>query len=245
MAGLTHVPSDRTSRSQVKEVRALGEFTKIIVPIYFIAATLALGALAFMVHGTGPLPVDLAASHAVQAVQAGWYDFIMRIVGEPGYPPQVYVVVVWIVLVLWFTGLRWEAVSEIFAIVGIGAVGLVIKTLVNRPRPTPGLVHVIQVLDAGKLSFPAGHVESFMAIIGFLWFLSFTLSKNPWVRTISLLIFGEMLALIGISRIYTGEHWLTDAVGGYLFGSLWLILTIWFYEWGKPRFFVPKASRKT
>jgi undecaprenyl-diphosphatase len=165
---------------------------------------------------------------------------MMRAVGEPGYPPQVYALVVWIIVVLLLTGLKWEAVMEIFATVGIGAVGLLIKTLVNRPRPTPDLVNVLTVLDNGKLSFPAGHVESFMAIIGFLWFLSFVLCKNPWVRTISLLVFGEMLALIGISRIYTGEHWMTDSIGGYLFGSLWLILTIWLYEWGKTRFFVQK-----
>jgi undecaprenyl-diphosphatase len=242
MAGLTRVSAEQTNRTQ-KDVRALGEYHKIIVPVYFVVAAIALAALSLMVHTGGPLPIDLAAAHAVQSVQAGWYDIIMRIVGEPGYPPQVYVVVVWIVFVLWLTGLRWEAVAEVFATVGIGVVGLVIKMIVNRPRPTPDLIHVIQTLDNGKLSFPAGHVESIVAIIGFLWFLSFTLSRNMWVRTISLFIFGEMIALIGISRVYTGEHWLTDTIGGYLLGSLWLILTVWLYQWGKPRFLVPKSGK--
>lgn len=243
MAGLTRVSAEQINRTQKKQAGALGEYHKIIVPVYFVAAAVALAALSFMVHTAGPLPIDLAAAHAVQSVQAGWYDIMMRLVGEPGYPPQVYVVVVWIVLVLWLTGLRWEAVSEVFATVGIGVVGLVIKMLVNRPRPSPDLIHVIQSLDSGKLSFPAGHVQSFVAIIGFLWFLSFTLSKNPWVRSISLLIFGEMIALIGISRMYTGEHWLTDSIGGYLLGSLWLILTVWLYQWGKPRFWLPKPGK--
>ncbi len=242
MAGLTRVSAEQTNRA-LKNERTLGEYHKIIVPVYFVAAAIALAALSLMVHAAGPLPIDLAAAHAVQSVQAGWYDIMMRLVGEPGYPPQVYVVVAWIVLVLWLTGLRWEAVSEVFATVGIGVVGLVIKILVNRPRPTPDLIHVIQSLDNGKMSFPAGHVESFVAIIGFLWFLSFTLSRNPWVRTISLFIFGEMIALIGISRVYTGEHWMTDAIGGYLLGSLWLILTVWLYQWGRPRFLLPKPNK--
>lgn len=240
MAKLIHAAPGETPRAQTRQARSLGEYHKLIVPAYFVAATAALAVLSFMVHNVGPLPIDLAATHFVQSYHAGWYDLMMRAVGEPGYPPQVYALVVWIIAVLFLTGLKWEALMEIFATVGIGAVGLLIKMLVNRPRPTPDLVNVLRVLDNGKLSFPAGHVESFMAIIGFLWFLSFVLCKNPWVRTISLLVFGEMLALIGFSRIYTGEHWMTDSIGGYLFGSLWLILTIWLYEWGKTRFFVQK-----
>lgn len=233
--GTTHANKDQTF------VQIISQHVPVV--IYFVLATIALGALSFYVHNN-PIPaIDLATSRIVQSYSAGWYDLLMRYVGMPGYPPQVYVLVFWIILVLWFTHLRWEAVMEVFATVGIGVVGLIIKTLVNRPRPTPDLVHVITSLDAGKLSYPAGHVESFMAIIGFLWFLSFVLCKNQWVRTITLLYFGEMLALIGISRVYTGEHWLTDAIGGYLLGSLWLILTIYIYEWGKGRFFTSERKR--
>ncbi len=236
MARTSHVTSGTTHTTGE---RAFSETLAQHLPvvIYFIFATIALGALSFYVHNNPLNAIDLTASHVVQSYTAGWYDLLMRATGEPGYPPQVYVLVFWIILVLWFTRLRWEAVAEVFATVGIGVVGLIVKTLVNRTRPTPDLVHVITTLDAGKLSFPAGHVESFMAIIGFLWFLSFVLCKNQWVRTITLLFFGEMLALIGISRVYTGEHWMTDAIGGYLLGSLWLILTIYFYQWGKGRFF--------
>ncbi len=207
-----------------------------MVMIYSFAAFIGLVALSVAVHNTPYFPIDLAAAHAVQSINYGWYDFMMRIVGMPGYPPQVYVLVIWIIGVLYFTGMRWEAVMETFAVVGIGAVGYLVKFLVNRPRPTPDLVHVMTLLDQGKLSYPAGHVESYVAILGFLWFLAFVLSKNPWVRSLSLLLYGEMIAVIGISRVYTGEHWLTDSIGGYLLGSLWLILTIYLYEKGKDRY---------
>lgn len=229
-------------RSAETQAEAKGQHR--IVQIYFVLATIALAALSVFVHNNPLPPFDLAASRLVQSINAGWYDLLMRFVGEAGYPPQVYVLVFWIIIVLYLTGLKWEAVMEVFATVGIGVVGLVIKTLVNRPRPTPDLVHVLTSLDGGKLSFPAGHVQSFMAILGFLWFLSFVLCKRGWVRTITLLFYGEILALIGISRVYTGEHWLTDAIGGYLLGSLWLILTIYLYQWGKPRFFVDRHKSR-
>ncbi len=240
MAKVTHISDKAASRSERSATTNLGEYHRFIVPVYVVFAALGLAYLSLTLRHAGPLPIDLTASHVVQSVHAVWYDLLMRFVGEPGYPPQVYPLVVWIILVLFLTGLKWEAVSEIFATVGIGVVGLIIKMFVDRPRPTPNLVTVLTVLDKGQMSFPAGHVESFVAIFGFLWFLSFVACKNVWVRTISLLFLGELMAIIGISRIYTGEHWLTDAIGGYLLGSLWLIATIWFYQWGKPRFFVQR-----
>ncbi len=204
--------------------------------LYAVAAFFGLVALSIGAHYNPYFPIDLQAARVVQSVHAGWYDVLMRIVGMPGYPPQVYVLVVLIIGVLYSTGMRWEAVMETFAVVGIGVVGYLVKFVVDRPRPSPDLIHVISSLDNGKLSFPAGHVQSFVAIVGFLWFLAFVLSNNIWVRTFTLLLFGEMIALIGISRIYTGEHWLTDCIGGYLLGSLWLILTIYLYEKGKDRY---------
>lgn len=208
------------------------------VGAYAVLATLALIALAFEVRINPNLPIDVAATQVVQSVHAGWFDVLMRAVGEPGYPPQVIALVLVILAALYFTGLKWEAVAEMFAMSAIGAIGLLIKVLVDRPRPSPDLFHVLNVLDKGRQSFPAGHVESYVAILGFLWFLAFTQARITWVRSLSLFVFGEMITVIGISRIYTGEHWLTDVVGGYLLGSAWLIVTIWLYNWGRGRFFV-------
>lgn len=241
-----HTASFHPTRARHNEINAWGKYRRLIVLIYFVAATIALAALAFTLHDAGPLPIDLAASRAVQSVHAGWYDLLMRAVGEPGYPPQVYVLVLLIIGVLYFARLKWETVMEVFANVGIGVVGLAIKMMVDRPRPSPDVITVLNpALDGGKFSFPAGHVQADMAIIGFLLFLSITLPhKYAWTRVLEIIGFGTVLALIGISRVYTGEHWLTDAIGGYLLGSLWLILTIWLYHWGKPRFFVKeKPSR--
>jgi undecaprenyl-diphosphatase len=42
---------------------------------------------------------------------------------------------------------------------------------------------------------------------------------------------------MGPSRIYLGQHWFSDVMGAYVLGSLWLLLSIRVYRWGKPRFF--------
>ena len=206
--------------------------------IFIIVAGIPLAILAFAAHTTPYFDFDLTIARAAQSITAPWFDLLMRAVGAPGYPPQVYVEVVAIFLILWFARARWEAIGHAFASAGIGAVGLLVKIPVGRHRPDPSLIHVANPnLDGGKMSFTAGHVESDVAILGFLMYLILRNRDRPWWQNVLLIIFGIQIALIGLSRIYIGEHWFSDVVGGYLLGAIWLIVTIRFYEWGKGRFF--------
>lgn len=220
-------------------VRASHHSAGVIAAVYVIIAGIALAVLAIAAHTTHYFDVDLLIARAVQSIQAPWFDLLMRGVGWPGYPPQLYAGLALILLALFFFVSRWAAMAHLFATVGIGAIGLAIKMLVDRPRPSASLIHVANPgLDGGKYSFTAGHVESYVAILGFLLFLAyFSKNRSVW-RTLALIVFGVMIALIGLARIYSGEHWFSDVAGGYLLGSIWLVLTIRFYDWGKSRFFV-------
>jgi len=86
----------------------------------------------------------------------------------------------------------------------------------------------------------------YTAFFGFLMFLGYTLLKPSFARTVMLVILGSLVGLVGLSRIYLGDHWASDVVGAYLLGSLWLALSIAIYRWGKTRFFVrqPLAPEK-
>jgi membrane-associated phospholipid phosphatase len=52
---------------------------------------------------------------------------------------------------------------------------------------------------------------------------------------------GSLVSLIGISRIYVGDHWVSDVIGAYLLGSLWLVFSVYIYRFGKTRFFVTQS----
>jgi undecaprenyl-diphosphatase len=85
-------------------------------------------------------------------------------------------------------------------------------------------VNVIDQLQDN--SFPSGHVLYFTAFFGFWVFLAYTLLNPSWWRTLLMVILGGMVALIGLSRIYEGQHWASDVLAAYLLGSVWLTMSL-------------------
>jgi undecaprenyl-diphosphatase len=103
-----------------------------------------------------------------------------------------------------------------------------IKFIVGRSRPTPDLVEVYDH-PVGR-SFPSGHVTSYMALYGFIFYLVCKLMRPSMLRSTLLILCGAMLALVGVSRVYLGAHWTSDVFAGYCFGFFWLALTIYIYR---------------
>ena len=145
-----------------------------------------------------------------------------------------------IILMIYGFGLRWEGVMSLIAAVFSTAINVLVKDLVQRPRPTSNLVNVFATLKS--YSFPSGHVMFYLGFFGFIWFLVFTMLKPSIKRSLLLVFFGILIVLIGVSRVYLGEHWASDVLGSYLLGSLTLVAIIQFYLWGKTRFFVHQPA---
>ncbi len=148
------------------------------------------------------------------------------------------------IALLYVLGYHWEATASLIAALFVELLNLLVKTLVHRARPSAKLVHVTDLFTS--YSFPSGHVMFYTGFFGFVCFLIFILLKSSWIRTVLLVIFGGHVVLVGISRIYLGEHWASDVVGAYLLGGLCLMGSIQMYRWGKIRFFVkqPTATEK-
>jgi undecaprenyl-diphosphatase len=65
----------------------------------------------------------------------------------------------------------------------------------------------------------------------------YTLLKRSWMRSLLLALLGMFILLVGISRIYLGQHWASDVLGAYLLGGFLLAGILLLYEWGKQRRF--------
>jgi undecaprenyl-diphosphatase len=77
-------------------------------------------------------------------------------------------------------------------------------------------------------------VQIYVPLFGFLAYLSYTVIQRSWQRTLALWASLTAIALVGPSRVHAGEHWPSDVLAGYFFGSLWLWLTVKLYRLGKP-----------
>ena len=97
----------------------------------------------------------------------------------------------------------------------------VIKYIVRRQRPGR-----IQIIEEKGYSFPSGHTMISFAFYGFIIYLIYKNVKNKKIRNISIVLLSLLILLIGISRIYLGVHYVTDVLGGFVFGFIYLVLFI-------------------
>ncbi len=209
---------------------------------YLVVAIILFAILAVLAHTVAYFTFDLFISRDLQLITVPGFDALMRFISWFGFPPQTYGVTLFLLVALWVSGLKWETVVAFISAVGISAIGFVIKAVVARPRPSSDLIHVLaQVKD---FSFPSGHVLFYTAFFGFILFLAFTVLKPSWQRTLLMVVFGGLVALVGISRIYEGEHWASDVLAAYLLSSVWLAFILWFYRWGKSRYFAKQPVAK-
>jgi membrane-associated phospholipid phosphatase len=189
--------------------------------------------LAFFANKIAYFPIDLWITRWVQAFHPGWFVTFMVMVSWPGYLPQAFVILIVLVSLLYFSGFRLEAITGCAAAIGQAVLDSAIKLFIHRPRPEATLVHVMQILHS--YSFPSGHVVFYTVLGGFLTFIIYARLKASKLRSGLLLLFGSLVGLVGISRIYLGEHWASDVLGGYLLGSLCLLAAIQIYRWREVR----------
>ena len=211
---------------------------------YLIVAVIVFVILAALAKTIAYFTFDITVTQAVQSFHPGWFDALMRALTWIGFPPQAWIISAAVIVLLFVSGLKWETVVVTVSLIASSLLVEGTKLVVDRPRPTTGLVHVFAQLST--YSFPSGHVVFFTTFVGFLFFLAYILLKHSWWRTLLLVILGLMVALIGPSRIYVGEHWASDVLAAYLLGTVLLSLSILIYRWGKPRYFVnqPAATER-
>jgi undecaprenyl-diphosphatase len=195
---------------------------------------LAFGWLTVLAYSRPYFELDVPLTRAVQLIQIPWILNLLSAMTWVGMPPQSNVIFGLVILGLFLVGLRLEALGTLLAALGSFGLWYHLAPLINRPRPTPDLVHVDQQLPFG--GFPSGHVVNLTSIFGFLFYLVLVHAPPGWGRRLLLALLALPVLTIGLARIHAGAHWPSDVLGGYLLGTLWLSVTIGLYRWAKQRF---------
>jgi membrane-associated phospholipid phosphatase len=151
-----------------------------------------------------------------------------------GPPVQVFMLLDWLggwhQQVLGLAGIalvavvNWRAVPLMIAGALSGAIYSITEMVIQRPRPPANLVHVI--VHTGSFSYPSGHVAFFT------WFLilltvSLAVGRVPRAIVAGLgLAAALVIFAVCIGRIYLGEHWPSDVLGGLALGLGWTSLVL-------------------
>ena len=163
------------------------------------------------------LPIEQALYALRSSIGISVFSFVSDFAGAA-------MVVAVCLLALWIlhSGKRWEyGLGLLIAVAGSAVVGLVLKYLIARPRPPLYMHAVVET----SYSFPSSHSTAAMALYGFLAFSAVHIVGRRWRIPFALLCTALILA-IGFSRLYLGVHYLTDVLGGYLLGAVFVWLGV-------------------
>jgi undecaprenyl-diphosphatase len=121
---------------------------------------------------------------------------------------------------------RWRLAIYLL-VTGAGALVLnpVVKSLVGRLRPV--VAH--PVAHGTGDSFPSGHSLGSMICYGAVLLVFLPAARGRW-RPAFITAVVTLIALIGISRILLGVHYLSDVVGAWALGIAWLGVTAFAFE---------------
>jgi undecaprenyl-diphosphatase len=161
---------------------------------------------------------NLVASHAA-LVSA------LKILTMLGSTAVLCVVVGLAVIVLAIRRL-WRLALYLLA-AGAGALVLdpLLKSLVGRLRPA--LAHPIA--HGTGSSFPSGHALGSMVCYGALLLVFLPAVRGRW-RTVFVVGVASIILIVGISRILLGVHYVSDVIGGWAIGVIWLGITALAFE---------------
>lgn len=194
--------------------------------LVMLAAAGVLVGLALVASKTGANSLDVQVTRSLQSMQQPAFAALMSAVSWPGYFPQS-----WLLPSLAAAAFAWRALwPEALWVLGTQSAALItalVKGVVDRPRPSPDLVSVAVPLS--DPSFPSGHVVQYATLFGFVFFLVYVLQRRSTRRTVILGLLAVPIALVGPSRLYLGQHWLSDVLGGYAMAALLLVPYCWAY----------------
>jgi membrane-associated phospholipid phosphatase len=177
--------------------------------------------LTFYAAGHPYMPFDVSIERSIQAVNWGplvtvfnWFDWLEG-------TRQLYAAGAAIALV---AVISWRKAPLMVAGALSGPIYSVIQGIIQRPRPSADLVHVIR--HTGSFSFPSGHVVFFSWVVVLLVVclgvgrLARPLLAVAWIAA------AAVLAIDCIGRIYLGEHWPSDVLGGLALGLGWTSIAL-------------------
>ncbi len=190
----------------------------IVVTVVLFVITFALGFIVKLAPaiGTAQLPLDAALNRRHSSA----LDAIALALDKLDQPVVVAVILVVVFVVAWVL-MGWRRSLGVVVVTGAGWLTcLVVKYVVHQPRPDLTDVPHQLLKSASTLSYPSGHV-AFVAALGAALFMAVA-RRGPRVAIV--IVFVVFAAVVALSRLYLGVHYVSDTAGGFLNGIAGVVL---------------------
>jgi membrane-associated phospholipid phosphatase len=205
-------------------VRLSGRPRQIAILVMLVLSFLVISVLA---HEYTRFPGDLTLMLYIQAFDSGFVKQSMEVISQVGGGEVATILLLATALLF----LVKHKLRESLLLIGAGLLSSadrLLKMLIDRPRPLPDLVSVIEINDSG--SFPSGHATLAVVLFGALFYFSSIYISNPIVKRLAQIVAVAFILLTGISRIYLGAHWPSDVLGGYLLGCIIISILVFLHR---------------
>jgi membrane-associated phospholipid phosphatase len=170
------------------------------------------------------LPIDIRVATFVQSLSWGPLVYPLELINVTAGYWQVLTGLVAIVL-LFIVDRRAGWLMLIGSISSL--LDNIIKLLVSRERPTVDLVHILT--PASGFSYPSGHAV-FFTWLSFMLAASLAPRIKPVYRPLLWLAAIVVIVLTCMARVWAGDHWPSDVVGGVLLAAGWSAFVLWLPE---------------
>jgi len=189
------------------------EFTSLMA-ILAVASFVLVAYAVVLGENPGPTPGDETAAEIVEHLRSGALTSVAKAISWLGAGGVVSALAaICAALLAWRR--RWTEFWVLVAGMAITQTGIdVLQSLVDRPHPAGGLV------DTNGSSYPSAHAAH---SVFYLWLaVTIVLRLRPGMaRGAAVVTAGFVLtALIGLSRVYLGVHYLSDVSGGWALGAV-------------------------
>ncbi len=215
--------SQSSSRPAAPGLRSPGLLGRLplIGLVLVLFGLLAFGVFAFNVQNHGPLVQnDVAVANTLHRDALASPTWLRDLMIGGYFVGQHVIVAIGVLLALYFIYRRYwrELAMVVIAWAGEGSLWLLIAPHFNRTRPafaTPVWHHMTAP------SFPSGHTIASVMCFGLLAYLAVPWLRTGWAKALVIALAVLMILYVAFSRLFIGDHYLTDVLAGLALGIAW------------------------
>ncbi|MGB7587171.1 MAG: bifunctional DedA family/phosphatase PAP2 family protein [Solirubrobacterales bacterium] len=188
------------------------EFTSLMA-ILAVAGFVLITYTAVVTADPGPTPGDVTAMEVAESIRTGWLTAAVKVLTALGSAPVTWPLAL-IAAIALAARRRWAEFWVLVAGMSLIIFGVhEMKAAVDRPRPLGGLT------SFRGSSFPSGHA-AYSTFYLWLAVTAMVRLRRGMARGTALIVAGiGLIALIGLSRVYLGVHYLSDVSAGWALGA--------------------------